>query len=307
MSIGFITHFSFRLHDMGQGHPESPQRLSAIEDALIAARLMDFLTLYEAPMAEDQDILLVHDQEYLQYLKKQAPEKGLVSLDVDTALGPHSLQAAYRAVGAAVMGVDLLMKGEVKHCFCAVRPPGHHAERDRAMGFCVFNNLAIAAAYALKVHALKRIVVIDFDVHHGNGTEQMLANDERVLICSSFQHPFYPGKPFSAGSPRVINIPLPAHTDSATFRQVISEQWFPAIRSFQPELIFVSAGFDAHQQDPLAGLNLTTRDFAWLGEQIRVLADESAQGRVLSTLEGGYNLQALGESVVAYLRPFLGL
>lgn len=307
MKSAFITHPDCWLHKMGPEHVESPNRLSAIKNGLIEARLLDLLAQYEAPKISRDQILLVHDENYLTYLHKNLPESGMIHLNMDTIMSPHTLDAAYRAAGAITSAVDLVMAGEIKNAFCAVRPPGHHAEKSRAMGFCFFNNVAIGAAYALKKYDLKKVVILDFDVHHGNGTESMLGDDERVLICSSFQCPHYPGKEFAQDNPRIINVPLTQGTSSEEFREAITKHWFPTIQAFNPEFFFISAGFDAHRDDPLAELNLTTSDFGWLAEKIIFHSNATAQGRVISTLEGGYNIQALSNSVVAYLRPFLSL
>ena len=306
-STAFITHRDCYLHDMGSFHPECPARLSAINDHLIAQGLDHYLAHYDAPLASFEQLLRVHSAAHLDRLKRSSPAVGIVHLDPDTAMNAHTWQAALRAAGAGVMAVDLVMAGEVQNAFCAVRPPGHHAERATAMGFCFFNNIAIAAAHALQAHRLSRVAIVDFDVHHGNGTEECFQGKEQVLMVSMFQHPFYP---YSGTEPRasnMVNVPLPGGTDSDDFRQVVYDVWLPRLRQFKPEMILVSAGFDAHIEDDLGGMKLFEMDFVWVTEQIKRVAEESAQGRIVSMLEGGYVLSALARSVAAHLRVLAGL
>lgn len=302
MTTAYITHPVFRRHDMGEGHPECPDRLAAIEDRLIETGLMPLLSAYDAPEADRRVIERVHPAAYIDELEALAPREGRIALDPDTYMNPYTMEAARRAVGAAVLGVDLVMTQKARSVFCAVRPPGHHAERAHAMGFCFFNNVACAAMHALEHWGLSRVAVVDFDVHHGNGTEAIVAKESRVLFCSTFQHPFYPGTPVDYDNPGIVAVPLPAGARGMDFREVVSSSWFPALERFGPELILISAGFDAHQDDPLADLMLNERDFAWVTEQVVTIAERFSQGRVVSTLEGGYNLQALAQSVAAHLR-----
>jgi acetoin utilization deacetylase AcuC-like enzyme len=302
MTTAFITHRDCWLHDMGVHHPECPERLSAINDRLIAAGLDLYLAFYDAPLATLEHLCRVHPLEYVRAIADSAPQSGIVHLDADTAMCPATWQAALRSAGAGVLATDLVMAGEVENAFCSVRPPGHHAERSRAMGFCFFNNVAIAAAHALQAHGLKRVAVVDFDVHHGNGTEDIFSNDPRVLMVSTFQHPFYPYSGTENSAPNMINVPLPAGTRSEGFRQVVSEIWMPALRRFAPEAIFVSAGFDAHYEDDMASLGLVEADYAWVTRQIKAVAAESANGRIVSILEGGYALSALARSVTAHIK-----
>jgi len=234
------------------------------------------------------------------------PRTELVWLDPDTAMNPHSAEAALHAAGAAVLGVDLAMSGEAGCAFCNVRPPGHHAERGRAMGFCLFNNVAVGAAHALEEHALERVAILDFDVHHGNGTEDIFAGERRILFCSTFQHPYYPYSGTGACADNVVNVPLPAGTDGKVFRDAVTEHWLPRVEAFAPQLVMVSAGFDAHREDELAQLRLVEDDYAWVTTEIKRLADTHASGRIVSSLEGGYALGALGRSVVAHLNAMLG-
>jgi acetoin utilization deacetylase AcuC-like enzyme len=248
----------------------------------------------------------VHDPAYVAALFDARPGEGLIWVGGDTAMGKHTLRAALRAAGAAAMGVDLVMSGEASKVFCGIRPPGHHAERDKAMGFCFFNNIAIAAQHALTRYGLRRVAIVDFDVHHGNGTEDIFAGDERVLLCSTFQHPFYPFSGTDCRAGNVVNVPLPAGADGALFRQAVERRWLPRLESFAPELILVCAGFDAHQADYMAQLNLVDSDYAWITRRLSEQADSSSAGRIVSSLEGGYELHALARSVETHLKSFLG-
>lgn len=302
MATAWFTHPACLRHEMGPGHPERPARLIAIADAFAAAGLADRLLPREAPAADDASLKRVHDAAYLAAIAAMAPAAGLVALDADTAINPHSLTAARHAAGAVVAAVDGVLAGEFANAFCAVRPPGHHACRDRAMGFCLFNNVAVAAAHALTVHGLGRVAIVDFDVHHGNGTEDIFHDEPRVLLASSFQHPFYPFSGADSGNAHIVPMPLPAGTDGRGFRQAWETVGLPALADFAPELILISAGFDAHRDDPLAGLLLTEEDFAWLTREVLAIAQTCCGGRVVSTLEGGYDLAALGRSAVAHVQ-----
>lgn len=306
MATAYITHPVFQLHDMGPDHPDSPRRLRSIEDRLQAEGIMDFLRYHEAPLATREQLERAHTTAHIDELAARAPDKGLLRLDPDTLMGPRTLEAAWRAAGAAVLGVDLVMRGEAGNAFCAVRPAGHHAERRAAMGFCFFGNAAIAAAHALSVYGLRRAAILDFDVHHGNGSEDILGGDPRVLVCSVYQHPLYPfaGAPSVPG--QVVNVPVPAGTDGTAWRSAISEAWLPAIEEFRPEFFVISAGFDGHVLDPMAELMLTEADYAWITEQISDLAARHASGRIVSCLEGGYDLEALGRSAAVHVRRLAG-
>jgi acetoin utilization deacetylase AcuC-like enzyme len=302
MTIAFISHRDCLLHDMGAHHPECPDRIGAIQDRLIAAGLDLYLSYHDAPLAETQHLLRAHPQSYIDMIFASAPEHGIHHLDPDTAMSPGTLKAALRAAGAGVLATDLVMKKEVSAAFCAVRPPGHHAERAKSMGFCFFNNIAIAARHALDAWGLQRVAVIDFDVHHGNGTEDILANDMRALMVSMFQHPFYPYCGTDDPAPNMCNVPMKAGLRGDSFRAMVTEKWLPRLRAFAPEMIFISAGFDAHYEDDMASMGLVEADYAWVTERLLQVAKESAQGRIVSMLEGGYALSALARSVSAHIK-----
>jgi acetoin utilization deacetylase AcuC-like enzyme len=286
---------------MGQGHPEQPARVQVIEEKLKNSSLNKLVQYYEAPLVENKNLLLVHDKNYVDSLFKMSPENGLVSVDPDTFMNPFTLQAARRAAGAVILGVDLVMSKKAEAVFCNVRPPGHHAEKNRAMGFCFFNNVAIGAAYALEQYKLNRIAIIDFDVHHGNGTQDIFQNEDRVLLCSSFQHPFYP---FSGNKTNnhIINIPLSPETSGKVFREKIEELWLDKINDFKPEMIFFSAGFDGHCEDDMSSMVLIDEDYAWVTGKIRNLANQHCPGRIVSVLEGGYALDALARSAYMHIQ-----
>lgn len=302
MQTAYVTHPACLLHDLGEIHPDVPARLGAIQDQLIASQLFDWLLQIEAPAASRVQLERVHDSDYIDFIEANVPESGTRQLDADTALMPHSLNAARHAAGAVIAAVDAVMAGRVQNAFCAVRPPGHHAERARAMGFCIFNNIAAGTAHALEVYGLERVAVVDFDVHHGNGTEDIFRHDPRVMICSAFQHPFYPGTPFNHDNPRQINVPLERGARSDTFRKAVAERILPALDAFAPQMIFVSAGFDGHRLDDMSGLILTAGDYAWITQMLQEKAKAHACGRLISSLEGGYDLPALADSVAAHLR-----
>jgi acetoin utilization deacetylase AcuC-like enzyme len=306
MHTAFISHADCLRHDTGTAHPEAASRLHAIEDRLNAAQLFDHLRHLDAPEATREQLLRVHDPAYLEAVESRIPDSGYAHLDPDTVVAPHSLSAARRAAGAVVLSVDRVMSGECANAFCSVRPPGHHAERNRAMGFCLFNNVAVGAAHALAAHGLERVAIVDFDVHHGNGTEAIFRGDSRVLFCSTFQHPFYPNIPCWEASGHIVCAPLDATAGSAEFRAAVEGRWLPALDAFQPELILVSAGFDAHVEDDMSGVSLTEHDYRWVTEQICGVAARYADNRIVSTLEGGYEGSALGRSVEAHLRVLMG-
>lgn len=302
METLYITHPACRLHDMGAWHPECPERLDAINDQMVASGLMDFVTHRNAVPATAADVLRVHRSDYLDYLCSHAPREGHFSLDPDTLMDSHTMEAAWAAAGAGLTAVDAVMQQQCSNAFCAVRPPGHHARPDQAMGFCFFNNVAVAAAYALEKYKLDRIAVIDFDVHHGNGTEEMFGFDPRVLMCSFYQHPLFPDQRQYPPPDNMLNVPVAAGSTGAALRDIVSNAWLPRLREFSPQLIFISAGFDAHREDSMGQLNMVEADYAWITEQVVALADETAQGRIISMLEGGYSLSALGRSVVAHIK-----
>lgn len=287
---------------MGSFHPECPSRLSAISDYMIAQGLDPYFVYHDAPLATFEQLMRVHPASHLERLKRSSPELGIVHLDPDTAMNPHTWQAALRSAGAGVLAVDLVMAGEVQNAFCAIRPPGHHCERANAMGFCFFNNIAVAAAHALEFHKLSRVAIIDFDVHHGNGTEDCFKGNEQVLMASIFQHPFYPYSGAENPASNMVNVPLAAGADGEEFRMVVSDVWLPRLREFKPEMILISAGFDAHYEDDMGSLKLFEKDYAWATEQLKHVANEFAHGRIVSMLEGGYSLSALARSVGAHIR-----
>jgi acetoin utilization deacetylase AcuC-like enzyme len=296
---------------MGAGHPECPQRLDAITDHLLATGLDVALDYREAPQATAEQIERAHSTHYATEIRDVLQQVKLAgasrALDPDTIACPGTLAAALRAAGAAVAATDDVIAGRARNAFCSVRPPGHHATRDEAMGFCFFNNVAIAARHALDVHGLERVAIIDFDVHHGNGTEDIIAGDERVLMCSFFQHPLYP---YSGAVPRgtnMINVPVKPYTRGPAIRETIVEHWLPALEAFAPQMIFISAGFDAHREDDLGQLGLVEDDYAWITKQLVALAKVHSQDRIVSCLEGGYSLQALARSVAAHVRVLAGM
>jgi acetoin utilization deacetylase AcuC-like enzyme len=313
---GYFTHPDCRKHDMGPGHPECPARLDAIEDRLLVTGVGDALERREAPAASAAHIDRAHTPAHREWLleKQQrlfddiragGPEH--VHVDPDTAMNPHTWEAALRAAGAAVAATDAVISGDLQNAFCAVRPPGHHACREQAMGFCFFNNVAVAARHALEHHGLSRVAVVDFDVHHGNGTEDILAGDPRVLMVSFFQHPFYPYSGDAPHAANMVNMPVPAYTRGMEIRELIELAWIPRLEAFRPQMLFISAGFDAHREDDLGQLGLVEADYAWITARLKDIANRHAQGRIVSCLEGGYNLGALGRSVEAHLRVLADL
>ncbi|AOV18252.1 deacetylase [Acidihalobacter aeolianus] len=305
MSVLLLTHPACRAHDPGPGHPESPARLGAIGDQLIATGLELILQHVEAPEATREQLLRVHTPTYLDALDAASPVAGYAALDADTTLSPGSLEAARHAAGAVVAAVDRVIAGPVRRAFCAVRPPGHHAEPGRAMGFCLYNNIAIGAAHALAAHGLARVAIVDFDVHHGNGTEAAFGNEPRVLLCSTFEHPLYPYSGADTRSEHIVNVPLPAGTDGVAYRDAFASRVLPALEDFAPEVVFVSAGFDAHRDDPLAHLALIEADYDWITRRLVEVAERHAGGRLVSALDGGYALPALARSVAAHVKALL--
>ena len=308
---GYFTHADCRRHEMGPGHPECPERLDAIEDRLLLTGVIDALDRREAPLASTADIELAHDEMFVHSIRGMADElvekieaggRAYAQIDPDTSMNPHTWNAIRRGAGAVLAATDAVMAGEMENAFCAVRPPGHHACHNRAMGFCIFNNIAIAARYALERYGLKRVAVVDFDVHHGNGTEDILAGDERVLMVGIFQSPFYPGSGYPPLASNMVNLPVPAYTRGDVIRKMIEKEWMPRLEAFQPEMIFISAGFDAHRDDDLGQLGLVEQDYSWITERLKDIAKKYSKGRIVSSLEGGYNLDALGRSVEAHVR-----
>jgi acetoin utilization deacetylase AcuC-like enzyme len=308
---GYFTHRDCWKHEMGQGHPECPERLDAIEDRLLISGVGDALARYEAPVASLADLELAHGRLHIaairglgDSLKEDIRAGGPThtQVDPDTSMNVYTWDAALRAAGAALAATDAVMAGELENAFCAVRPPGHHACRDKAMGFCFFNNVAIAARYALARHGLERVAIVDFDVHHGNGTEDIVAGDERILMVSFFQHPFYPYGGAQSDANNLVNVPVPAYTRGAAVRELIDTHWIPRLEAHRPDMIFISAGFDAHREDDLGQMGLVEQDYAWITHRIKEVAARHAQKRIVSCLEGGYNLSALGRSVEAHLR-----
>ncbi len=306
MPVGIMTHDDCLLHQIDTYHPERPQRLQAIKDRLIASGLDSVLREFEAPLATREQLLRVHHPDYVESIFALAPQQGTVMLNADTGMNPHTLPAALRAAGGAAAAVDRVMAGEVKTLFCNLRPPGHHAERGQAMGFCLFDNVAIAVMQAIAVHGLDRVAVIDFDVHHGNGTEDIFQDEERVLFLSSFQHPFYPYSDPESREPNIIKMPLAAGSRGSDCCTRIEAEWLARLDRFAPQLIVCSAGFDAHRDDPLGQLRWTEQDYQWLTTEIKRMADRHAGGRVVSCLEGGYDLDALGRCVTTHIDALLG-
>ena len=302
----YITHPSFLKHEMGEDHPECPSRLDAINDHLIAQGFLDFLVPYTAPEVTREQLLRAHTAHYLAEIENLAPASGYQQVDPDTRMNVFSLTAARHAAGAAVQATDLIMSGQVTRAFCAVRPPGHHAERDAAMGFCFFNSVAVGIRHAQRHHGISRVALVDFDVHHGNGSEDILAGDEQVLMVSTFQHPLYPYLGEIPKGANMVNVPLAPRTHGDAMRKVVEERWLPALDAFRPEIIFISAGFDAHRDDDMASLGWMEADYAWITARLVEVADRHSQGRIVSVLEGGYALPALARSVGVHVGVMLG-
>ena len=307
MATAFISHPDTLLHVMDGSHPESPARITAIKHELAQSGLIDKLQLHEAPLAQDEHLLRVHSPEYISYIRRVSPKAGLVRLDPDTAMGPMTLSAGLHAAGAVVLATDLVISGKADNAFCCVRPPGHHAGRSNAAGFCIFNSVAVGVGHAIAKHGLERVAIVDFDVHHGDGTEHIFQSNPNVMLCSTFQHPFYPGKGADTRTERMINVPLPANTNGKSYREAVLREFKPALERFKPQMIFVSAGFDAHAEDPLAQLGLVEQDYIWITNFIKELANRFAEGRIVSSLEGGYQLDALARSATAHIRTLAGI
>jgi len=313
---GYFFHPDCRRHEMGRGHPECPERLDAIEDRLLLTGVADVLDRREAPLAPIADLELAHDRMHVASLRGltdglrddiSAGGPPYAAIDPDTSINVHTWDASLRAAGAAIAATDAVISGELENAFCAVRPPGHHAGRDRAMGFCFFNNVAIAARYALERHGLQRVAIVDFDVHHGNGTEDIVAGDARILMVSFFQHPFYPPGGSVSLADNLVNLPVPAYTRGPAVRELIEAHWLPRLEAFRPEMVFISAGFDAHRQDDMGQMGLVESDYAWITQCVKTVARRHAKGRIVSCLEGGYHLDALARSVEAHVRVLADL
>jgi acetoin utilization deacetylase AcuC-like enzyme len=305
-TCAWITHDDCRRHEMGAGHPECPERLDAISDFLLSTGLMQLLVPYDAPCATREQLERAHTSLHVSEMLAAAPAEGYVQVDPDTAICPGTMPAALRAAGAAVLASDLVLRGEVSRAFCAVRPPGHHATRAAAMGFCLFNNVAVGIRHALEAHGLERVALVDFDVHHGNGSEDILAGDERVLMVSTFQSGLYPFAGDEPLAPNMANVGLAAGATGEALQEAFDYVWKPRIDDFRPQLIFVSAGFDAHRADDMAGLRWVEEDYAWITRRIVELAERHCSGRVVSCLEGGYHLFHLARSVAAHVRELAG-
>lgn len=305
MNLAYLTHPACSEFDPGDPHPEVPARLAAINDHLIALRLIDLLIPIEAPASSDEQLLRVHAREYLDTLQEREPANGVVALDEDTWLAPGALRAARHAAGAGIKAVDLVMAGETKRAFCAVRPPGHHAGRDRAMGFCLFNNIAVAAAHALAAHRLKRVAIVDFDAHWGNGTDSIFRDEKRISIHATFQERLFPEADAPNMPGRISNVPLAAGTGGREIRATWHGELLPALDAFKPQLVMVSAGFDGHRDDAMSDLGMSEDDYASITGEIVRIAERHAKGRVVSMLEGGYDLPSLGRSVASHVRSLL--
>ncbi len=307
MKVAYISHPSSQRHEMGAHHPECPDRVAAIANRLLMRGVLDHMDLFDAPEATLEQIGRAHETRYVLELQAMSPASGHVAIDPDTEMNPYTFEAARHAAGAAVLATELVLARDYKRVFCNVRPPGHHAGRRGASGFCFFNNAAIGIRHALSGFGLERVALIDFDVHHGNGSEDILAGDERVLMVSTFETRLYP---FSGDRPlgqNMCNVPLEPYSDGAPMRAAVTERWLPALRGFAPQMIFVSAGFDAHRDDEMSHLLWRDEDYRWVTEQIVAFADECCDGRIVSTLEGGYQLGALARSAELHVRALIGL
>ncbi len=307
MPTALLSHHDCVLHEVSPGHPECPQRIDAINDQLKKQDVFDYLTHLEAPKANWEQLLLAHSEAYIDLIHRKAPDSGSIQLDGDTAMNIHTLNASLRAAGSGILAVDEIMKGTVNNAFCLTRPPGHHAERIQAMGFCLFGNIAIAARHAIRKYGLERVAIVDFDVHHGNGTEDIVDGDPNILFCSTFQHPFYPGGYRDDVCNQRVNTPLKSGCNSADFRGAVTSTWLPALEAFRPDMLFISAGFDAHLEDPLANVCLLDADYVWLTQKLMDIADKHSNGRIVSMLEGGYALPALSRCATAHIRGLMGL
>ena len=310
MLPAYVTHPDCARHEMGPGHPECPERLAAIADMLLLRGLLDYMLPVDAPLATEAQLERAHSAMHVRRVLDAAPASGYTQVDPDTRMNPFTVPAALRAAGAAVKATDLVLSGEAASAFCAVRPPGHHAERDAAMGFCFFNNVAVGIRHALDVHGLSRVALVDFDVHHGNGSEDILAGDERVLMCSIFEMGLYPFNGPDARSLKdaanMVNVGLPPRSGSDAFRSAVTQHWLPALEAFKPELLYISAGFDAHREDDMGNLGLVDADYEWVTRQLMDVAARHCRGRVVSCLEGGYVLNPLARAAAAHVKVLIG-
>ncbi|MFZ3140872.1 histone deacetylase family protein [Polaromonas sp.] len=306
MLPAYITHADCARHEMGAHHPECPERLGAINDMLLVKGLLDYMHPYDAPLATPEQLAHAHSSLYVSELMAASPTEGYYKVDPDTDMNPFTVRAALRAAGSAVLATDLVLTGEAPSAFCCVRPPGHHAERDKAMGFCFFNNVAVGIRHALTHYDVQRVALIDFDVHHGNGSEDIFRGDERVLMCSIFEMGIYPFTGENATGPNMVNVGLPSRSGSDKFREAVTSQWLPALEAFKPELIYVSAGFDGHREDDMGNLALVEADYEWVTKQIMAVAGRHCRGRVISCLEGGYVMNPLARSVAAHVKVLIG-
>jgi acetoin utilization deacetylase AcuC-like enzyme len=307
MKAAYISHPSSLRHDMGDGHPECADRVAVIADRLLMRGVLDFMDSFDAPPATPEQLGRAHDSLYVSELFAMAPVEGYRQVDPDTAMNPHTLTAALHAAGAAVLATELVVRDGYRRAFCNIRPPGHHAERRSAMGFCFFNNVAVGIRHALDVLGVERVALIDFDVHHGNGSEDIFAGDDRVLMVSTFQARLYPFMGEDARGPNMCNVPLSPYTDGQAMREAVTGRWLPALRDFAPQVLFVSAGFDAHREDDMSHLGWSDADYAWVTRQLVELADQTCDGRIVSVLEGGYCLPALARSVEQHVRTLIDL
>jgi acetoin utilization deacetylase AcuC-like enzyme len=298
----YYTHRDCAAHEMGAGHPECPERLHAIDDQMTASGMSQLVDHHEAGLAEDADLVRAHSAAHVEAMRNRSPSHGYAQVDPDTVMNRFTLRAALCSAGAAIAATDAVVSGVARNAFCCIRPPGHHAGRDFGMGFCFFNNIAVAARRALDVHGFERVAVVDFDVHHGNGTQDIFANDPQVLMVGIFQHPFYPYNGVENTAPNMVNVPLKAGSGGEQLRAAFTDRCLPALEAFRPQMIFISAGFDAHREDDMGNLRMVENDYAWITQRIIEVADRFAEGRIVSCLEGGYNLSALGRSVVAHVK-----
>ena len=312
---GYFTHPDCRKHEMGHGHPESPERMDAIQDRLLSAGILDLLEHRQATPAGMGELLLAHGRRHVAALRglhdmlieeMAAGGPDHYALDTDTSMNQYTYRAARLSAGAAINAVEAVMHGELENAFCATRPPGHHATRNQVMGFCFFSNVAIAAKYACERLGVQRVAIVDFDVHHGNGTEEIVAGDERILMVSYYQHPFFPETPVKHGA-NLVNCPVPAYTKGSEIRELVEQMWLPRLQAHRPELILISAGFDAHRDDDMGQLGMTEQDFVWITERVKDVANEHAQSRIVSCLEGGYVLDPLARCVEAHVRALAGV
>ncbi len=306
MLPAYISHPDCSQHEMGAHHPECPDRIAAIRDQLLISGLLDYMHPYDAPLATAEQLARAHSMLHVRELAAKSPTTSYEQVDPDTWMNPHTYRAALRAAGAAVLATDLVLRGEAPVAFCNVRPPGHHAEREAAGGFCFFNNVAVGIRHALDAHGLKRVALVDFDVHHGNGSEDILHDDVRVLMCSTFEENLYPFYGSEPKGPNMVNVGLPPRSGGAAFREAVDICWLPALDAFQPEMIFISAGFDGHREDDMSNLGLVEADYEWVTRQIMQVAARHAKGRIVSCLEGGYVLSPLARSVVAHVKVLIG-